>query len=570
MLFFLVSSTLIAQTAEVTRSGDTWTARVGNSAVYTGNNMVEAVNAACNGMSGGVVNIRNSGEANVFWGMQPRANQVLDFHGNTIHSIENVIPIYGDRRNGITIRNVHMTGGPRYGIWFRGCSDVHLHNITMELSHAPEVGLGIRIDNHSDHRVPTSNLTVTGVVRIEGSKGHGFETYSIDGVEIERIYTRNTGGCGLILNDTRNATLGYVDAYRADYGGGYAGFRTANSNGPNVVIDTLIAVECGRGYFSVSKSRGTTINYVNITGCTSHGMLIQNAEDVHIKGGFVWNNDCAEAIRFSTDPNSSGGYMDCKNNIIENVRVFDNRGADRIQVYGIRETSDGGRTNYNIVRNCDLRNGGTNRSRDLVLEGANSQSIGNALTGDTPFLPDDPSLQICNPVTITAHICIDEGAWQQENRVTVYEGSTIKFGPHPVTGGTWDWHGPEGFTSTDREIQIAQISLEKAGEYVAVYTNSCGTQSSETFTITVEPSVSSSGVSSKRPEVTLKDNSLVLNGPGKKRWTVSLFDMSGRLIQKRILTSGLHSLQSKSYGAFVLIIHENSRLILNRRIILKE
>ncbi|MFW5775468.1 MAG: hypothetical protein ACOCW2_04180, partial [Chitinivibrionales bacterium] len=210
----VVSSLSAAQTAEVTLSGNTWTATVGNSAVYTGENMGEAVNAACNSMEGGTVNIRNSGGVDDFWGIQARANQTLNFHGNTVNTVGNGIPIYGDRRNGITIQNLTITGAPRYGIWFRGCSDIHLHNITLDLSHPPEVGLGIRIDDHSDHHVPTGNLRVTGDVRVEGSRGHGFETYGIDGIEIERIITRNTGGCGLILNNSRNATIGYINAYR--------------------------------------------------------------------------------------------------------------------------------------------------------------------------------------------------------------------------------------------------------------------------------------------------------------------------------------------------------------------
>ncbi|MDG5816668.1 T9SS type A sorting domain-containing protein [Chitinispirillales bacterium ANBcel5] len=383
-VFLMIPQTATAQTtAEITRSGSTWSTDIGSNTEYSGSSLAAAINAASSAMRDGTINIRNSGSLDDR--ISPRANQTFDFHENEI-SASGSAGFRANRVNGITIRNLRMTGSPTSPMSFHGCSHLHFHNVSMIFDGR---GGGVRVDNDRGNPVRTTNLRVTGGIRIEGTRGHGFETYTVDTIFIDRFISRNTNYCGLILNDSRNAEIGYIYAYRADHGGGYAGFRTANRNGPNIVVDTLITVDCGRGFFSVSRSHGTTINYVNITGSTGHGMLIQNAEDVHIRGGVIWNNNCGEAIRFSTDPGSAGGYMDCRNNIIENVRIFDDRGPNRQQVYGIRETSDGGRTGYNIVRNCDLRDAGSNRSRDLVLDGVNSQSIGNALTGDPPLLPDD-------------------------------------------------------------------------------------------------------------------------------------------------------------------------------------
>lgn len=126
---------------EVTRSGSTWSARVNGNTVYTGNRMFDAVNAACNNMGAGTINIRNSGDSgndggNVY-AIRPRANQTLDFHGHTVNCNSNghlVVAVHADRRDGITVRNLRVTGNPRYGIWFRGCSNVTLTNITMNLN----------------------------------------------------------------------------------------------------------------------------------------------------------------------------------------------------------------------------------------------------------------------------------------------------------------------------------------------------------------------------------------------------------------------------------------------------
>ncbi|HEY1253730.1 MAG TPA: hypothetical protein VGF01_03000, partial [Terracidiphilus sp.] len=60
----------------------------------------------------------------------------------------------------------------------------------------------------------------------------------------------------------------------------------------------------------------------------------------------------------------------------------------------------------------------------------------------------------------------------------------VNLGPQPTSGGSWSWSGPNGFTSTSREIDGIKLSTG-ANAYVATYTNSSGAKSSETFTITV-------------------------------------------------------------------------------------
>ncbi|MGA2218791.1 MAG: glycoside hydrolase family 88 protein, partial [Terracidiphilus sp.] len=78
------------------------------------------------------------------------------------------------------------------------------------------------------------------------------------------------------------------------------------------------------------------------------------------------------------------------------------------------------------------------------------------------------------------------GTVSEENTATVASGATVSLEPQPATGGTWSWTGPNGFTSTSREVPDIALSIG-ANVYTATYAT--GTASyTETFTITVTPS----------------------------------------------------------------------------------
>jgi len=90
----------------------------------------------------------------------------------------------------------------------------------------------------------------------------------------------------------------------------------------------------------------------------------------------------------------------------------------------------------------------------------------------------------CTPTTITPYIQVNSGAWTEESSATVASGSTVNLGPQPASGGSWSWTGPNGYTSTSRQINAIPLS-SGANSYVATYTNSSGCKSTQTFTITV-------------------------------------------------------------------------------------
>ena len=90
----------------------------------------------------------------------------------------------------------------------------------------------------------------------------------------------------------------------------------------------------------------------------------------------------------------------------------------------------------------------------------------------------------CTPTAIIPYIQIN-GAWSNSTMATLLVGGSVKFGPQPVTTGSWSWTGPKNFTATTRETTVTNIQLNQAGNYVATYTNDGGCTSTQTFVVTV-------------------------------------------------------------------------------------
>ena len=90
----------------------------------------------------------------------------------------------------------------------------------------------------------------------------------------------------------------------------------------------------------------------------------------------------------------------------------------------------------------------------------------------------------CSPTAITPYVSVS-GTWTEESAATVTSTSTaVDLGPQPLSGGSWAWSGPNGFNSTSREIDNIKLS-SGSNAYTATYTNSCGAQSTQVFTVTV-------------------------------------------------------------------------------------
>ena len=93
---------------------------------------------------------------------------------------------------------------------------------------------------------------------------------------------------------------------------------------------------------------------------------------------------------------------------------------------------------------------------------------------------------VCTPTTITPFISVNGGTtWTEESAATVTSTTTaVDLGPQPTTGGSWAWSGPNGFTSTARQLDSIALSTGN-NVYTATYDNASGCKSTQAFTITV-------------------------------------------------------------------------------------
>ena len=91
--------------------------------------------------------------------------------------------------------------------------------------------------------------------------------------------------------------------------------------------------------------------------------------------------------------------------------------------------------------------------------------------------------------TITTHVAVSNGSWQETTTVTARPGEDVKFGPSCSAGndeGTWSWRGPNGYFAYGREQMISVMTPAKAGQYGVTYTDAQGRQTSAVYNVKVE------------------------------------------------------------------------------------
>jgi hypothetical protein len=350
-------SKLKASTTELTLSGSTWTGKVDGTTVSTGTDLFTVANACIAKMtSGGTVNLRASGSSGSSGGVLKYINLIsnITFNGNGYTITGNsgddlIVPIRADRKSNITVKNLNIAGRVRYGIWFLGCTTMNIQVCNANIT----AGLAFRIANDTG---ASSGLTI-GTVTATGStsgQGMGVETMGVNGITINRVDATQVGGCGLLLNTSSGScTVNTVNGTSCDYGGGYAGFRVANSNGP-VSVGTVTSKSCGRGFFSCTGSNGTTIKLLYAYGCSSHGILMETCTNSQVLGGRIWDCGGDAGVRFSSTSSK---------NLIKGLDISG-------VAIGVRETSPG---DYNTIQNCNVHGKG------ITLSGSHSVSTGNTL-----------------------------------------------------------------------------------------------------------------------------------------------------------------------------------------------
>lgn len=272
--------------AEVTQSGSTYTARNGSSTVYSGGSYLSAMNAAVGSLTPG----RTSQQRVVVRAGGSIGAGTVGLPSHTSFEVCGTMDVGNRSGRGavealnstnVSIPFLSMTGNPYFGLRFYGMNGLHLGQISLRLSG----GLGVRFER--DYAGST-NVRMDDIF-VSGAGNHGVETWHVDGLTIGRITARNTAYSGLLLNQSRNATIGVVDGDGAGTGTGYAAFRMANRNGrigtsypTNIRVGTVIARNGGRGIFCVSESGGAVIDRIDIANTGNNSILIENCHNVTI------------------------------------------------------------------------------------------------------------------------------------------------------------------------------------------------------------------------------------------------------------------------------------------------
>ncbi|NLW92305.1 MAG: hypothetical protein GXY34_11990 [Syntrophomonadaceae bacterium] len=201
----------------------------------------------------------------------------------------------------------------------------------------------------------------------------------------------------------------------------------------------------------------------------------------------------------------------------------------------------------------------------------------NTITSLRSQLPKPPSCtgndDPCTPSSITPHIQINNGTWQQISQATANVGSTVKFGPHPSSGGSWSWSGPGGFSASTREVELTNVRMDQGGDYVATYTNAQGCKSTQKLSLTVEPAVSVK-VNREKAEfgVFIKDNVLRAVGGAGSNFMLSVYTLRGEIVYRKSF-SGTVALPLASDligGSYLIEVKRGRDVVLKSRVMLAD
>ncbi|HVT96311.1 MAG TPA: protease pro-enzyme activation domain-containing protein [Acidobacteriaceae bacterium] len=142
-----------------------------------------------------------------------------------------------------------------------------------------------------------------------------------------------------------------------------------------------------------------------------------------------------------------------------------------------------------VVGTCTLSAG----TCSTGVPGSSLQSGANSLTaifGGSGTYPSSTSsvvtvtVQNSSPTPLTPWIQVNNGGWQQTNIVTVSPGSMVNLGEQVLTGGSYSWTGPGGYSSSSRIASNVPLT-STSNVFTLTYTNTVGATSTQSFTITV-------------------------------------------------------------------------------------
>ena len=202
--------------------------------------------------------------------------------------------------------------------------------------------------------------------------------------------------------------------------------------------------------------------------------------------------------------------------------------------------------------------GSLTKQSDIAVSGKALSMTAKANTITTMVI-DDAEGGACKPDSIIPYVKIHSNSgWDETTDVKLNKGDSLVIGPHPWEGGRWVWSGPNGFTSTSREIRFKNMDGTKSGYYKAVHTNASGCEGSVTFKVVVddpahpfvEPDTSEQDSTGDTSAVALRDFGMCPLGALWTNEPVQVFDVQGHYLgtmrekKVRSLNAGVYLLRA--------------------------
>ena len=202
--------------------------------------------------------------------------------------------------------------------------------------------------------------------------------------------------------------------------------------------------------------------------------------------------------------------------------------------------------------------GSLTKQSDIAVSGKALSMTAKANTITTMVI-DGAEGGACKPDSIIPYVKIHNNTgWDETTDVKLNKGDSLVIGPHPWEGGRWVWSGPNGFTSTSREIRFKNMDGTKSGYYKAVHTNASGCEGSVTFKVVVddpahpfvEPDTSEQDSTGDSSSVSLRDFGMCPLGAFRTNEPVQVFDVQGHYLgamreeKVRTLNAGVYLLRA--------------------------
>jgi hypothetical protein len=281
----LLAQTGQGATAELTKSGSNFIVKVDGVQTLSTTNYAEALQNAA-GTGNRVMNIRASGN----WDTEVRMRATSSFNYLTstysyARTPAGKAAIWAYKSGGIQIAGLKLNGYPSYGLHISSCASPSITNTDVDCRDTSQPVVAIRVDSEGSTRTTGLYARNVNVRNMTSGDRQGFETYSIDGYDLDGMWASNLGGCGVLINDGRNGKIGTATSGYCGKGTTYAGLRWAN-NCATATASRGNSNDSSRGIF-ILNATGITVNTATIVNCPVDSIWIQNGSNNRIASGTV-------------------------------------------------------------------------------------------------------------------------------------------------------------------------------------------------------------------------------------------------------------------------------------------